>query len=94
MSSNQTAASVAGLELETLSEELGASKSVPHWRGDVRNLDARAAVLWGQVMTAVQLSGYNLVKPPGARGASADWVREGYRMPRYHKLWRCVNALQ
>lgn len=73
---------LTGHELETLSEEPEVRESVPNWRGNVKNLDARAAVLWGQVMTAVQLSGYNLVKPPAARGASADWVREGYRMPR------------
>ncbi|DBB17802.1 TPA: hypothetical protein ACH3X3_002830 [Trebouxia sp. C0006] len=58
------------------------SLSLPEWRGNTKNMDAQAAVLWGQVMTAVQLSGYNLVPPPGARGASRDWVRDGVRMQR------------
>ncbi len=57
--------------------------SLPEWRGNTKNMDAQAAVLWGQVMTAVQLSGYNLVPPPGARGASKDWVRDGVRMQRW-----------
>ena len=56
---------------------------LPEWRGNTKNMDAQAAVLWGQVMTAVQLSGYNLVPPPGARGASRDWVRDGVRMQRW-----------
>ena len=33
-------------------------------------------------MKAVQVSGYNLVAPPGARGATTDWVREGTRLQR------------
>ena len=57
--------------------------SHPEWRGNTKNMDAQAAVLWGRVMTAVQLSGYNLVPPPGARGASKDWVRDGVRMQRW-----------
>ena len=57
--------------------------SLPEWRGNTKNMDAQAAVLLGQVMTAVQLSGYNLVPPPGARGASKDWVRDGVRMQRW-----------
>lgn len=63
-------------------QQSNASKQLPTWRGNVKNLDAQAAILWGQVMRAVQVSGYNLVAPPGARGATADWVREGTRMQR------------
>lgn len=65
-------------------QQTTASKQLPLWRGNVKNLDAQAAILWGQVMRAVQVSGYNLVAPPGARGATADWVREGTRMQRWH----------
>ena len=65
-------------------QQTTASKQLPIWRGNVKNLDAQAAILWGQVMRAVRVSGYNLVAPPGARGATADWVREGIRMQRCH----------
>lgn len=65
-----------------LADQILAS-DLPNWRSNSKNLDAQAAVLWGQVISAVQVSGYNLVKPPGARGASRDWVRDGMRMQRY-----------
>lgn len=65
-----------------LADQMLAS-DLPDWRSNSKNLDAQAAVLWGQVISAVQVSGYNLVKPPGARGASRDWVRDGMRMQRY-----------
>lgn len=64
-------------------QQTTASQQLPTWRGNVKNLDAQAAILWGQVMKAVQVSGYNLVAPPGARGATTDWVREGIRMQRW-----------
>ena len=68
----------------------------PEWQGNTKNLDAQAAVLWGQIMTVFQLSGYNLVPPPGARGASRDWVRDGLRMQRwviFHVGWRASLTL-
>lgn len=65
-----------------LADQMLAS-DLPEWRSNSKNLDAQAAVLWGQVISAVQVSGYNIVKPPGARGASRDWVRDGMRMQRY-----------
>ena len=77
-------------------QQSNASKQLPTWRGNVKNLDAQAAILWGQVMRAVQVSGYNLVVPPGARGATADWVREGTRMQRWrfkHAAAGCADLL-
>ena len=67
------------------------ASDLPAWRSNTKNLDAQAAVLWGQVISAVQVSGYNLVKPPGARGASRDWVRDGMRMQRYANVG-CLSS--
>ena len=64
-------------------QQVSIATQLPEWRGNTKKLDAQAAVLWAQVMTAVQVSGYNLVLPPEARGASKDWVRDGVRMQRY-----------
>lgn len=75
-------------------QQIIASQQLPTWRGNVKNLDAQAAILWGQVMRAVQVSGYNLVAPPGARGVTADWVREGIRMQRWHLYTSLVLAVQ
>ena len=58
------------------------NKQLPEWRGNTKNLDAQASILWGQVMKAVEVSGYNLVSPPGARKPSSDWVTDGVRMQR------------
>lgn len=67
------------------------ASDLPAWRSNTKNLDAQAAVLWGQVISAVHVSGYNLVKPPGARGASRDWVRDGMRMQRYASVG-CLSS--
>ncbi len=74
--------SIAGAAEARMLQDMVVNTQLPEWRGDTKNLDAQAAVLWGQVMRAVQVSGYNLVAPPGARGASRDWVRDGVRMQR------------
>lgn len=75
-----TVSSAGASESRLLYEQEG--MQLPDWRGNTKHLDAQAAVLWAQVMTAVQVSGYNIVAPPGARGASKDWVRDGVRMQR------------
>ena len=59
------------------------ASELPEWGSNMKNLNAEAAVLWGQVIRAVQISGHNLVKPPRARGPSQDWVRDGSRMQMY-----------
>ena len=77
-----------------LMQQVSTATQLPEWRGNTKNLDAQAAVLWAQVMTAVQVSGYNLVLPPEARGASKDWVRDGVRMQRYVASSTCTGLAE
>lgn len=77
-----------------LMQQVSTATQLPEWRGNTKNLDAQAAVLWAQVMTAVQVSGYNLVLPPEARGASKDWVRDGVRMQRYVASSACTCSVE